>query len=153
MHRGFRMPLIHKKRTVKFLVLFAMMLIFAVIEDVLAAHFSGATLILETLPLIVAMSFVFTLITEYVEERFEGGEQPLEHLLKTLERMERKNIPLTYENIRKHLSADVARLIGAVEHLERNNIPPTYENIKKHLRADVDYMEYEIGVKKRGGRA
>ena len=93
----------YKKRTVRFLVLFTAMLIFAIIEDVLAAHLSGAPFIIETLPLIIIISFFFTIITEYIEERFEPGEQPLEHLLHTLEHLKRKKIPPTYENIKKHL--------------------------------------------------
>ena len=93
----------HKKRTVKFVVFFIMMFIFAVIEDVLAAKASGAPFIMETLPLIGGIALFFTIVTEYVEERFEPGEQPLEHLIHTLEHLKRKKIPPTYENIKKHL--------------------------------------------------
>ncbi len=93
----------YKKRTVKFLILFGMMLIFAIIEDVLAAKVSGAPFIIQTLPFITLIAFVFTIITELVEEYFEPGEQPLEHLIHTLEHLERHKIPPTYENIRKHL--------------------------------------------------
>ncbi len=98
------MQIKHKKRTVKFLVFFIAMLIFAIIEDVLAAHLSGAPFIVETLPIIVVIALFFTIITEYIEERFEPGEQPLEHLLRTLAHLEERKIPPTYENIRKHLS-------------------------------------------------
>jgi hypothetical protein len=93
----------HKKRAFRFALFFAMMLLFAVIEDVLAAQLSGATLLLETIPIIVLIAFLFTLVTELVEEHFESGDQPLERLLKTLAHLEKHEIPPTYENIRKHL--------------------------------------------------
>lgn len=146
------MHIIHRKRTVKFLVLFLMMLTFAVIEDVLAAHMSGATLILETLPLIIAMSFAFTMITEFVEEKFEPGEQPLEHVLKIIMHLEKHDVPPTPEGIRKHLHDDAVQIVQVVERLKKKKVPLTYENIKRHLRADVNYMEYELGLRKRQGR-
>lgn len=93
----------HKKRAIRFFLFFAMMLIFAIIEDILAAHLSGAILLLETIPIIILIAFIFTVITELVEEKFEGGEQPLEKILKTLMHMEKHKIPITYKNIRKHL--------------------------------------------------
>lgn len=92
----------HKKRTAKFLVFFIMMLLFAIIEDILAAKASGAPFIIETLPLVIVIALIFTVITELIEEHFERGEQPLEHMLHTLEHLERKKIPPTYENIKKH---------------------------------------------------
>lgn len=81
-----------------------MMLIFA-IKDILAAHLSGATLLLETVPIIILIAFAFTVVTELIEEEFEGGEQPLEKILRTLAHLEKHKIPPTYENIRKHLKA------------------------------------------------
>lgn len=96
----------HKRRAFRFALFFAMMLLFAVIEDMLAAQLSGATLLLETIPIIVLISFVFTLVTELVEEHFESGDQPLERLLRTLAHLEKHEIPPTYENIRKHLKVE-----------------------------------------------
>ncbi len=70
-----------KKRVAKFLALFVMLVVFGVIEDILAAHVSGATLIIEALPFIVIFAVVFTLITEMIEEHFERGEGPLEEMV------------------------------------------------------------------------
>lgn len=70
-----------KKRVAKFLALFVMLVVFGIIEDVLAAHVSGATLIMEALPIIVLFAIVFTLITEMIEEHFETGEGPLEEIV------------------------------------------------------------------------
>ena len=70
-----------KKRIAKFLALFVMLILFGVVEDVLAAHVAGGTvdLIIEALPVIFLLSVLFTLVTEAIEEHFERGEGPLEH--------------------------------------------------------------------------
>ena len=72
-----------KKRIAKFLALFSMLIIFGVIEDILAAHISGGLLItiMDSLPLIFLISVIFTIITEFIEERFDRGEGPIEHFV------------------------------------------------------------------------
>ncbi len=104
----------YKKRTLKFIVFFVLMLVFAITEDILAAHISGAPFIIDTLPFIIIIALLFTVITELIEEHFEPGEQPLEHVLHTLEHLERRNIPPTYENIRLHLKKKLAEKNGSV---------------------------------------
>ncbi len=93
----------HKKRAVRFLLFFAVVLIFNIADNFLTASFLGVSFILEAVPLMIGIAFIFTLITELIEEEFEGGDQPLEHLLRTLAHLEKHKIPPTYENIRKHL--------------------------------------------------
>ncbi|MBR9682755.1 MAG: hypothetical protein GOV02_03705 [Candidatus Aenigmarchaeota archaeon] len=75
-----------KKRIAKFVALFVMLILFGVIEDVLAAHVSGGTfdLIIEALPFIFLISVLFTLITEAIEEHFERGEGPLEKVVDSI---------------------------------------------------------------------
>lgn len=92
-----------KRRTVRFSLFFAMMLIFAFVEDMLAASISGGMILLETVPLIILISLVFTLLTELLEEHFEYGRQPLEKILdKTFSYMKKKKIKPTYSNIKRH---------------------------------------------------
>ena len=93
-----------KTRTVRFSLFFAMMLIFAFVEDMLAASISGGMILLETVPLIILISLVFTLLTELLEEHFEYGRQPLEKIIdKTFEHMKKKKIKPTHRNIRAHI--------------------------------------------------
>ncbi len=93
----------HRKRAVRFLLFFAVVLIFDIADNFLAASILGVSSIFEAVILMIGIAFVFTLITELIEEEFEGGEQPLEDLLKTLTHLEKHKIPPTYHNIRKHL--------------------------------------------------
>ena len=95
-----------RKRSIRFVMLFTMMLIFAIIEDVLAASFSGSIAIdiLKAVPIIFIISLIFTFITELIEEHFEYGKQPLEKIIdKTFEYLEKEKIELTHENVKKHL--------------------------------------------------
>jgi hypothetical protein len=92
-----------KKRTVRFSLFFIMMLIFAIVEDIIAASLSGATLLIEAIPIIMVIAFTFTLLTELLEEHFEYGRQPLERVLdKTFSHMKKKKIKPTYSNIKRH---------------------------------------------------
>ena len=93
-----------KRRAIRFSIFFTMMLIFAIIEDVLAASVSGAVLLLETIPLIILIAVIFTIIAELVEEHFEVGKGPLERAIdKTFAHMKRRRIKPTSENIKKQL--------------------------------------------------
>ncbi len=100
-----------KKRILRFFTFFAMMLVFAIIEDVLAASVSGATLLLETMPIIILIAFVFTVVTEYVEERFfERGPQPLEKIIdKTFAYMRQRNIKPTHKSVKYHLKRHIKK--------------------------------------------
>ncbi len=81
-----------------------MMLIFAVVEDILAASVSGAVLLFEVIPIIFVIALIFTVITELIEEHFEYGRQPLERIIdKTFAHLKKHKIEPTYENIRKHM--------------------------------------------------
>lgn len=99
-----------KKRTLRFSLLFLMMLIFAILEDMLAASVSGASMIIEVVPLIVVIAFPFTLLTELFEEHFEYGRQPLEKIIDEM-----------------------------FAHFKKNKIKPTYRNIKTHIRKNYPY--------------
>ena len=129
-----------KKRAIKFLTFFMMMLIFAIIEDMLAASFSGSILLLETVPIIFVIALVFTFLTELVEEHFEYGKQPLERIIdKTFEYLEKEEIKLTHANVKKHLKRHAMIhteniIERTFEYLERENIEPTHENVKKHMK-------------------
>ena len=93
-----------KKRIRKFSIFFLMMLIFAFFEDMLAASFSGATLIVGTIPIIFVIALIFTLLTELIEEHFEYGKQPLEKIIdKTFAHLKKHEIEPTYENVKKHM--------------------------------------------------
>ena len=79
------------------------MLIFAIVEDMVAASLSGATLLIEAIPVIMVIAFTFTLLTELLEEHFEYGRQPLEKVLdKTFSHMKKKKIKPTYSNIKRN---------------------------------------------------
>ena len=92
-----------KKRTVRFSLFFIMMLIFAIVEDMLAVSLSGAALLIESIPVIMVIAFAFTLLAELLEEHFEYGRQPLEKILdKTFSYMKKKKIKPTYSNIKRH---------------------------------------------------
>ena len=81
-----------------------MMLIFAFFEDMLAASFSGAILILESIPIIFVIALAFTLLTELIEEHYEYGRQPLEKIIdKTFAHLRKHKIEPTYENVKKHM--------------------------------------------------
>lgn len=115
-----------------------MMLIFAMIEDILAATFSGAIIIkiFETIPLIFIISLIFTFITELIEEKFEYGKQPLERIIdKTFEYLKENKIKPTHENVKKHLKIHTETLIDKTfEHLKKHEIKPTYENVRKYMK-------------------
>lgn len=96
----------HKRRVFRFALFFAMMLVFAIMEDVLAASVSGAVFIYEILPLIVVVAFAFTVIAELVEEWLGFTDRIIEDAVK-----------------------------DAFEHLEKNRMKPSYENVMKHLKA------------------
>lgn len=96
----------HKRRVFRFALFFAMMLIFAIIEDVLAASMSGTVFLFETLPLIFILAFTFTIIAELVEEWLGFTDRIIE---------------------------DAVR--NAFEHMEKHRIEPSYENVMKHVKA------------------
>ena len=129
-----------KKRAIKFSTFFVMMLIFAIIEDMLAASFSGAVFLLETIPIIFIIALIFTFLTELVEEHFEYGKQPLEKIIdKTFEYLEKEKINLTHENVKKHLKRHAKIhteniIYRTFDYLEKENIKPTHENVKKHMK-------------------
>jgi hypothetical protein len=101
-----------KRRFRRFSIFFLMMLIFAIIEDMLAASVSGAILILESLPFIFIISLVFTLITELVEEHFEYGRQPLEKIIdRTFEHLRKNKIKPTHENVKKHMKIHAKKIM------------------------------------------
>lgn len=80
------------------------MLIFAIVEDMLAASFSGAQVVLGTIPIIVIIALAFTLITELLEEHFEYGRQPLEKIIdKTFNHLEKNKIEPTRKNVKKYM--------------------------------------------------
>ena len=84
-----------KKRSLRFSLFFIMMLIFAVIEDMLAASLSGAVLLIESIPVIIAIALTFTILTELLEEHFEYGKQPLEKIIDEMfSHFKRKNIKI-----------------------------------------------------------
>ncbi|MFZ3077692.1 MAG: hypothetical protein WA139_04510 [Candidatus Aenigmatarchaeota archaeon] len=96
----------HKRRLFRFALFFAMMLVFAVIEDLLTASVSGAVFLYETLPLIVVVAFVFTVIAELVEEWLGFTDSIIEDAVK-----------------------------NAFYHMEKHRIKPSYENVMKHVKA------------------
>jgi len=96
----------HKRRVFRFALFFAMMLIFAVIEDVLTASVSGAVFLYETLPLIVIVAFVFTIVAELVEEWLGFADSIIEDAIR-----------------------------NAFEHMEKNRVKPSYENVMKHVKS------------------
>lgn len=99
-----------KKRIIRFLLFFAMMLIFEIVEDTLTASFLGATMILKVIPVIIVVALVFTLITELVEERFEGKVGPLEKIIDdTFAYFKEHNIKPTHENVKMHLKRHLKR--------------------------------------------
>jgi hypothetical protein len=94
----------HKRRLFRFALFFAMMLVFAIIEDVLAASMSGAVFLYETLPLIVIVAFAFTVIAELVEEWFGFTDRIIEDAVKNaFENMEKNRIEPSCENVMKHV--------------------------------------------------
>ena len=87
-----------------------MMLIFAFVEDMLAASISGGLILVETVPLIILISLVFTLLTELLEEHFEYGRQPLEKIIdNTFNHMKKKKIKPTRKNIKAHIRRNYRR--------------------------------------------
>lgn len=96
----------HKRRVFRFALFFAMMLVFAIIEDVMAASVSGAVFLYETLPLIVVVAFVFTIVAELVEEWLGFTDRIIEDAVK-----------------------------NAFEHMEKHKIEPSYENVMKHVKS------------------
>lgn len=101
-----------KRRVLRFSIFFVMMLVFAIIEDMLAASLSGAILVLETIPIIIFIALVFTLLTELVEEHFEIGRGPLERAIdKTFRYMRKHNIKPTHENVKFHLKKHIKKHI------------------------------------------
>ncbi|TRZ55336.1 hypothetical protein D4Q76_00690 [archaeon] len=94
----------HKKRVFRFALFFAMMLVFAIIEDLFAASLSGDVFLFETVPLIFAVAFVFTIIAELVEEWFGFTDSIIEDAVKNaFSHMEKHKIKPSYENVMKHV--------------------------------------------------
>lgn len=94
----------HKRRVFRFVLFFAMMLVFTITEDILAASFSGSMLIFETLPLIFILAFAFTIIAELVEEWFGFTDSIIEDAVKNaFSHMEKRRIKPSYENVMKHV--------------------------------------------------
>lgn len=96
----------HKRRVFRFVLFFVMMLVFAIMEDMLTASMSGAVFLYETLPLIVVVAFVFTVVAELVEEWLGFSDKIIEDAIK-----------------------------NAFEHLEKNRMKPSYENVMKHVKS------------------
>lgn len=96
----------HKRRVFRFALFFAMMLVFAIIEDMMAASLSGAVFLYETIPLIVVVAFFFTVVAELVEEWLGFSDRIIEDAVK-----------------------------NAFIHLEKNRMKPSYENVMKHVKA------------------
>lgn len=103
----------HKRRVFRFALFFAMMLVFAIIEDVLAASMSGAIFLYETLPLIFIMAFVFMAVSELMEEWFGFTDSIIEDAVK-----------------------------NAFSHMERHKIKPSYENVMKHVKSHRKHSRY-----------
>ncbi len=96
----------HKRRVFRFALFFAMMLVFAIIEDLLTASVSGAVFLYETLPLIVVVAFVFTVVAELVEEWFGFTDRIIEDAVKSaFEQMEKHKTKPSYENVMMHVKA------------------------------------------------
>ncbi len=96
----------HKRRVFRFALFFAMMLIFAIIEDMLAASVSGTVFLYETLPLIVVVAFVFTAVAELVEEWLGFSDKIIEDAVKNaFEQMEKHKTKPSYESVMRHVKA------------------------------------------------
>lgn len=71
-HRSIKTHLkTHKKRYVRFTAFFLMLVLFAYIEDVIVALFSGSELSTRMLMLILFIAIIFTFIAEHTEKLFE----------------------------------------------------------------------------------
>ncbi len=96
----------HKRRVFRFVLFFAMMLIFAIVEDLFTASISGTIFLFETLPLIFGIALIFTIIAELVEEWFGFTDRIIEDAVK-----------------------------NAFSHMEKHKIKPSYENVMKHVKS------------------
>jgi len=104
-----------KRKLAKFLMFFLVMIIFSVVEDMVALStitlFSWG-IFLAILPEIVLIALLFTIITEYIEERmFHPEDQPIKNIIKAID--------------------------NAFRHMQRHKIKPTPANVKKHVKVYI----------------